>query len=146
MTNSLQYDMMRAISNNKKNDMELSILVAKLSALFFIAVGIRAVSGNLNIKKMLASFDDSQGLTIMSGFAMIAIGGLLVENHNIWVKDWPVLVTIIGWASLIKGVIFVGFPDVISFSGGMFKKAPVDKLGYVIIALGLLFGYYGFGL
>lgn len=123
--------------------MELSILIAKLAAVFFVSVGIRAVTGKLNVTKMLKSFDDSSGLTIMSGFAMIAVGGLLIEHHNIW-SGWQVLVTLIGWAGLLKGISFIAFPQMISGIGGKFTKAPVQQLGFVIIALGLIYAYFGF--
>ena len=124
--------------------MEHSILIAKLAGIFFLAVGLRSVTGKMNIKKMLDSFDDSPGLTIMSGFAMIAVGGILIQHHNIWVRDWPVLVTIIGWATMLKGISFIAFPDIISGIGGRFRKMPVEKLGWVVIAIGFVYAYFGF--
>lgn len=124
--------------------MELSILIAKLSGIFFLSVGICSVSGKLDVDKMLRSFDDSPGLRIMSGFAMITIGGLIIQYHNIWEKDWRVLVTIIGWAGMLKGITFIAFPQMISGLGGKFKKAPVQSLGWLVIALGLIYSYFGF--
>ena len=119
-------------------------MVAKLSAIFFLSVGIYALSGKLDVKKMLKSFDESPGLTIMSGFAMIVIGGLLIEYHNIWVKDWPVLVTILGWASMIKGVTFITCPRIFSGLEGTLKDLKAQPLGYIIIVVGLIYGYFGF--
>ena len=126
--------------------MEYTALFAKLFGIFFLSVGVLAVSGGLDIKKMLKSFSDSQGLTIMSGFMMIALGGFMVDTHNIWVKDWPVAVTVLAWATLFKGITFIAFPNLIPAIGLKFKKAPVKPLSLLILAIGVLYCYIGFAL
>ncbi len=124
--------------------MELSILVAKLLAVFYLSIGLSVVSGKLNLNKMLSSFEESPALTLMSGFMMVVLGGLLVNYHNIWVKDWTVLVTIVSWALLIKGIMFLAFPQLITTVKGLYKNMNMQVIGFVVIALGLLFGYFGF--
>ncbi len=124
--------------------MELSILVAKLLAIYFLSVGVSAISGKLNMNKMLASFEESPALMLMSGFTMLVLGGLLVNYHNFWVKDWTVLITIMAWLILIKGVIFIAFPQLMSSFKGLYKNLNMQTWGFVVIAVGLLFGYFGF--
>ncbi len=124
--------------------MELSILVAKLLAVFYVSLGVGAISGKLNVNKLMANFEESPALVLMSGFSMILVGGLLVNSHNIWVKDWTVLITLMAWAILIKGVIFLAFPQLISSFKGFYKNLNVQAWGYLVIAFGLLFGYFGF--
>ena len=123
--------------------MELSILVAKILALYYLAAGVGVLSGKVKADKMIKSFEDSPGLTLISGFFMIIIGALLVEYHNIWVKAWTVLVTIIGWVALIKGVLFIAYPQLLLSFKGMYKNTK-PWWGVIGIALGLLFGYFGF--
>lgn len=123
--------------------MELSILVAKILALYYLAVGVGVLSGKVKADKMIKSFEDSPGLTLISGLFMIIIGALLVEYHNIWVKDWTVLITIIAWAILIKGVLFIAAPQMLYSFKGMYKNMK-PSWGIFVIALGLLFGYFGF--
>jgi len=67
---------------------------------------------------------------------------LLVGHHNIWVKDWRVLITLIGWIAVIKGVLLIAFPQLISLFKGWYKNTRA--WGILIIVLGLLFGYLGF--
>lgn len=124
--------------------MELSYLIAKIFALFFVAVGLSVVLGNLDVNKMVKSFQDSPALMIMSGFMMVVTGGLMIQYHNLWVKDWRVLITIMGWATLIKGVVFIAFPSLMPIVGSKFKNVNVQPLGFVIMAIGLGFGYLGF--
>jgi hypothetical protein len=122
--------------------MELSVLVAKILAIVYISAGIAAVSGKINFSKIVEDFEKSQGLTYISGFITLVIGMLLVQYHNIWVKNWTVLITIVAWMSLLKGVMLIVFPRFISFFKGWYKNTRI--WGIFMIALGLLFGYFGF--
>ena len=122
--------------------MELSILVAKIMALAYISVGIGMLSGKLTYNKIIGGFEKSPGLTYLAGIFTLIIGVLLVEYHNIWVKNWTVLITIIGWVALIKGVMLVAFPQFISYFKNWYKNTRAWSI--FIIALGLLFGYFGF--
>ena len=122
--------------------MELSVLAAKILALTYISAGIAALSGKINFSKMVEDFEKSQGLTFVSGFMTLIIGMLLVQYHNIWVKDWIVLITIIGWISLLKGIMLIVFPQFMSYFKGWYKNTRI--WGVFMIAMGILFGYFGF--
>ena len=122
--------------------MELSVLVAKILALVYISAGIAAVSGKITFSKIVEDFEKSQGLTFISGLMALVIGMLLVKYHNIWVRDWIVLITIIAWIALLKGIMLIAFPHFISSCKGWYKNTRV--WGIFMIAVGLLFGYFGF--
>lgn len=122
--------------------MELSILIAKILSLTYFSAGVAVFSKKLSFAKISEDFEKSPGLTFLGGFIALAIGATLVEYHNRWSTDWTVLVTLVGWISLLKGVLFIAFPGFIS----PFKKWTVNPifLGPALFALGALFGYFGF--
>ncbi len=122
--------------------MELSIFVAKMVSLAYLAIGVAALSGTLNLKKLADDFTKSSGLTLVSGLMTMVAGVALVQYHNFWVKDWTVLVTIVGWACLLKGIMLIVYPDYLSSLKPIYKNAKL--LGLVILVLGLVFGYFGF--
>lgn len=124
--------------------MELTILVAKIFALYMLAAGVGLLSGQVNINKMIKGFEDSQALTFMSGFFMLVIGALLVQYHNIWSGPWwVVLITLLGWATLIKGLLFIAYPQSIFFFRGIYKNVK-PSWGVLPLAVGLLLGYFLF--
>ena len=43
----------------------------------------------------------------------LIMGLLLVTSHNIWVMDWPVVITIFSWVVLIAGILRLFFPEMI---------------------------------
>lgn len=123
--------------------MELSILVAKIFALYMLAVGVGVLSGKMNVYKMLKSFEDSQGLTLIAGLFSIIIGAILIQYHNIWVKDWTVLITLAGWTTLLKGVLIIACPQSLFYFKGMYKNIK-PSLGLLPIIISLLIGYFLF--
>jgi len=50
--------------------------------------------------------------TVFNNGALWFVGGLaVVRFHNLWVRDWRLLVTILGWLSLCSGLFRMAFPD-----------------------------------
>jgi predicted MFS family arabinose efflux permease len=122
--------------------MELSVFVAKIIALLYLAAGVAALRGVINFAKIVDDYDKSPAFTFMSGLFALILGMLLIKYHNIWVKDWTVLITIFGWAAAIKGVLFIAFPDSLKLFKGMFKVTKA--WGVLMLLIGVLFGYFGF--
>lgn len=122
--------------------MELSVLVAKIAALVYLSAGVGALFATVNYNKVIEEFQKSTSLSYLAGFMALVIGMLLVNYHNVWEWNWTVLITIIGWAGVLKGMVLIAFPGAIAPFRHVFKN--IRALGVVLIALGLLFGYFGF--
>jgi len=41
----------------------------------------------------------------LSGLVWFILGLCVVQVHNIWVRGWPVLITLAGWSFLLLGVL-----------------------------------------
>jgi hypothetical protein len=73
------------------------------------------------------------------------IGLLIVTYHNRWTKNWTVLITILGWIALFKGICLIAFPQFVhSLSERMFTDFGATIFPYASLCLGLLFAYFGF--
>lgn len=125
--------------------MDLSIFVARVAAVVYLAVGLGMLFDKAYYKKFLENFTKDMTAMYVGGFMALVAGMALVMFHNTWVKSWEVLVTILGWLALIKGVTILAFPStMMDFSKSMVKGKKVTTYGYVVIVLGLIFGYFGF--
>jgi predicted tellurium resistance membrane protein TerC len=62
-------------------------------------------------KKIIKDFEKHEGLTYFVGIFVMLIGLIMVLNHNIWEFSPAGLITFFGWASLIKGAIFLIMPN-----------------------------------
>ncbi len=122
--------------------MEVPVLVAQIAGLAYLSMGVGFLFGGVTYKSIADSFEKSPGLTIMTGMMSIIIGMLILASHNAWVKDWTVLVTIIGWGAVIKGCVFLAFPQLMTCCK---KACKCDKgMGVLVLLIGLVLGYYGF--
>jgi hypothetical protein len=51
-------------------------------------------------------------LIYLSGLLSMLAGLAIVNAHSVWVRDWRVLITILGWLMLIAGVVRIASPDI----------------------------------
>ena len=70
-----------------------------------------------------------------AGYAAFAPGLAIVYFHNRWTGGWSVVVTVMGWLSLIVGLIRMIFPMQIAAMASKLAPAP----GGMLIAIGVVF-------
>lgn len=91
-------------------------------------------------KKAFVKLLENSTFLILGGFIAIILGILILENHNIWVKNWTVIITIIGWVALIKGVILIVFPKSAKGNNNLFQSKKFIKffMTKLVIGCGML--------
>ncbi len=125
--------------------MEISILIAKMMALVYVVMGLGFAIHTKYFKKSIDGMMDSGGVMIFGGVFALITGFLLVNFHNIWVTDWPIIITIIGWMGLLKGVLIFLTPDtLLKFSKFTFNMFSIRTLGICALIFGLMMGYFGY--
>lgn len=124
---------------------ETSIFLAKVIGLIFVAMTGAII---IRYKKSIAfelQAAKSPLFIFTSGFVFIIIGALLVVSHQVWVFDWRIVITLLGWAMLIKGILRILFPEAVV---RMIEKKQTNSwfIAAEIIAflLGIYLLYYGF--
>lgn len=89
--------------------MEISIFLAKFWGwyllIFFFILSINPI----RIKQIFEDIKDRKFLNIVA-FIAIIIGLLNIIFHNVWAYDWTMIITIIGWMALGKGMFLFAFP------------------------------------
>ena len=115
--------------------------------LIYLAVGLGILLNPRYYKQMFADFKTSIAVMYLGGIFAFAIGFLLITFHNIWVKDISVIITIVGWMALLKGISILVLPKLMMKTMDIFINEKTNILmimaGFVII-LGALFAWLGF--
>lgn len=65
---------------------------------------------------------EERAVTVSTGYITFLLGLVTVVLHSVWVADWRVAITILGWVTLIKGVLKIGFPGHVRNQAQMFKN------------------------
>jgi hypothetical protein len=45
---------------------------------------------------------------------ILVLGLTVVTLHNVWVADWPVVITVVGWIMVLKSMIYLLVPRVMT--------------------------------
>lgn len=121
------------------------MLIAKIIGLVYLSFGIGLTFNSNYYKKEIPKLLDNTAYLIFGGFMAIIFGVLIIESHNNWVKNWTVIITIIGWVALIKGIVLLAFPTFTSKYKSLFNSNNLYKiLGPLVLIFGLIFTYLGF--
>lgn len=125
-----------------------SVMLAQVMGPLFLVIGLGVLFNRSSFNQMITEMlGGKQQLTLfVTGTLTTLLGLLVVIGHNVWVWNWNVIITILGWATLIKGVVLVLFPTisnpVAKFYQG--KNSLITGVAVVSIIFSLVLCYYGF--
>jgi len=111
--------------------MEISIFFARLWGSFFVIFGLLFIITR-QLGKTIEMTDD-KAFVISTGYITLLMGLVTVILHNIWVANWKVFITILGWSTLIKGIMKVGYPEQIHKQAQRFKKKQMLSAIFMIL-------------
>jgi len=120
--------------------------IFQIFSIVYIAVGIGILINRDFYKKLFQGFSENAFALYLGGIAALVIGYLIVAFHNTWTMDLSVIITIIGWIALIKGILILIRPKImIALTKAMVKKEGFLKVEAVaVIILGLALSFLGF--
>jgi hypothetical protein len=111
--------------------MDISIFFARLWGSYFVIFGSLFIITN-QLGKTIEMTDD-KSFVISTGYITLLMGLVTVILHNIWAADWRLAITILGWSTVIKGIMKIGFPEHIHKQAQRFKKKQLLSAAFMIL-------------
>jgi hypothetical protein len=123
-----------------------SIYLARLIGPPLIAAGVGVLFNGAVFRALYEQFVISPALLYLSGVIALPVGIAIVLAHNVWTKDWRVIVTVFGWLMVIGGVARMVAPQLAQIVGGAVIDTPytLPVSGVVIAIIGCVLSYYGY--
>jgi len=90
--------------------MQTSKIIAALVGPTLIASALSLLVNLDKAQRIVEELSQSPALIMIAGYATFVPGLAIVYFHNRWTGGWPVLVTLLGWLSLIAGLLRMLFP------------------------------------
>ena len=115
--------------------MSTSKTIAALLGPTLVASGAMVLANLDAMPALIEGMAQSPMLVVLAGYAAFVPGLAIVYFHNRWTGGWPVLVTVMGWLSLVVGLIRMIFPMQIAAMASKLAPAP----GGALIAIGVVF-------
>lgn len=128
--------------------MDSSLFIARLAGPLFIVAGLAILINRDGAIAMGREFMQSRALIYLAGIITLLAGLAIVNTHNLWVADWRVTVTIIGWLSVAGGLFRLLFPGQVQTLGEamMVRKGWVFVPSLLSLFIGLYLSANGYGL
>lgn len=96
--------------------MSTSIFLAQAFGIYFAIMTVALLVNHASIVKIVNETPPTSFVTFLAGIFTVILGIVLVLFHNVWVPHWPVVITILAWVTLIKGVMLIVYPNYIDWA------------------------------
>lgn len=119
-----------------------TLFLAQLIGPVMLAVGLGIFFSKEYYMKVYRHLENETLAVLMSGIAALIIGIVMVMSHNIWEGFIPTVVTLVGWLSILKGLMLIVTPGTVNRIGdklGSTQWFPV--IGAVYALLGAFISY-----
>ena len=126
--------------------MATSIFLAKLIGPLALALGLGVLFNRAAVRGVLDEFIRNPAIMFLAGLVSLPAGLAVVLIHNVWVADWPVIITIMGWLTAISGAFRLVAPEGARTFGRRAYEHPNGVLfgGLFWVALGAVLCFFGY--
>jgi uncharacterized membrane protein len=123
-----------------------SVFLAKLLGAFFLIVGVSVLINARAFRAIVDEFIRSPALVFLAGLMILPAGLAIVLTHNVWVANWPVIITILGWLLVIGGAIRLAVPQhALRIGRQLYAKPTAPVVSAAIwIAIGAVLCFFGY--
>lgn len=123
--------------------MTTTSITALICALYLVVLGITMLVRRGDLLAIVDEYRRSPALLFTGGMFALLFGLWIVLTHNIWTLSPSLIVTLLGWLSVVKGVVLMMWPSLWmklfpSREQGMAKMAGVEGALVEILGLTLL--------
>ncbi len=130
--------------------MKTSIFIARLMGPVLLAIGIGVALGlgmeGDGYMAMMKEFVASKPMIWVVGVLALVAGLAIVNTHNVWEPDWRVIITILGWLAIIRGLASIVFPTAVQTVGDHMLTSATGMIAgaAITVALGAVLTFMGY--
>jgi len=123
-----------------------AIKLSRVFGPFLVIMGIWLLSFQGRFTKIAATIKANPAILYIGGIFNLLLGLFIVNTYNVWVMHLSVLVTLLGWVFLIRGILIFFATDMVTrvtyaANGGFFNIARIIFLIWGIALCWLGFWY-----
>ncbi len=123
--------------------MDISIILARILGILFLVLGI-SLFNRKTVVVLLEEMERQKGFSWLGGLIAVVFGAVIVSLGGFWFSDWRVVISVIGWLSLLKGFFILVFPESSASFYHEFKMKCSTVGGIAVVVIGLFLCYTGF--
>ena len=123
--------------------MTTTLFLLRIMGPTILALGISIVLYKDKYASAMKAFREFNFLYVIAAIIPLVVGLAIILKHNLWATPPQIIVSLIGWAAFLKGVLRLLAPD---FVFTMIAKLSKNVLpwGFVVLLLGAWLTYQGY--
>ena len=124
---------------------ETTLFLTRVFGLYLSIVGVLLLFAKERVGERITQLLESPETRFFSAVVTLMIGILLIVSHNVWTMNWVVLITILSWWVLVKGLLRLFVPEIDRhWTHGFLQNRVYYPVAVVMLLLGLFFLWMGF--
>ena len=122
--------------------------IAQVVGLFISIVSVGVLINTTTYRQIIEEFTKNPALCYLGGILALFFGLFILMFHNAWEANWAIIITIIGWLSVIKGALLIVYPNIYPQLSNWMRKSRklISYMGVIYLLLGLFLTVKGFNL
>ena|SRR3972149_9918263 len=123
--------------------MDKAIWLAQVFGPLLTIMGLWMLLYSENLIKVMTSIKNTPGCFYMMGLTNLLIGLAIVNMYNMWMWHPAVLISLLGWVLIIRGVLVLFIPQLI-IKHTMTNHRFMRAFGLLPLVWGLALWWFGF--
>lgn len=126
--------------------MEASMVLARIMGPTFVVAALHLFLYRKHVQKVMDELMSSEAGMFYGAYAALVMGLIVVTFHNMWEGDYQILITLIGWIAVIKGVLLMLWPRAAKNVIVYFQKSDgmIALGGLISLVIGGYLSYAGY--
>lgn len=121
---------------------QTTLFLAQLVGPTMLAVGVGIFLSRDYYTKVYRHLENETLAVLMSGIAALVVGIVMVMNHNVWEGFVATVITLVGWLSIVKGLMLIIVPRTVDRIGDKLSTTSLfPYIGGAYAALGAIISY-----
>jgi len=113
------------------------MVLAQIWGPILLALGVGVYLSPSYYVKVYRNLENETLAVMMAGIAALAVGIVQVMYHNVWATLPEIVLSLLGWATLLKGLILLAYPKMANDFGDMVAEGNFFRIAAgVSIVLG----------
>lgn len=125
--------------------MDSTLLLARAWGLLLVVLPVVFLASPRALGRWVQALGQTS-FTFMTAYVAIILGAFTVASHNVWLAEWPVILTLLGWLSIAKGVGRLVYPEqALALEEHVNERPMLTRISFGLMsAIGFFLIYQGF--
>jgi hypothetical protein len=115
--------------------MQSSIIIAHILGIIFVVLGVSLFTNKKAVLALLEETTKNGAIMWTFGFLSLTMGAIVITFMDSWNSNVEILITILGWLMLLKGIALLILPSAVTSIYKNFKSGGVLIFGGVVVLI-----------